>query len=231
MDTLTLRRTIAWCSALSCAVPLVGSAQTSPATGVTLLGPAPGQKCEPVAQPAKLPSAAAIVDSATLVQLIQNDVNIPAGRAVLSVTIDTNGFAARVTPIESDLLSSGTKRLGVISASLAKHQASGAPFSVRLIVKTGDKPTLEVVRSERCRPFRHGAALPPKNGDIEARWEVVVSASGIVADARLLTPTGRPDQERAARAELRAMTFAPALLDRKVIVMTDTVQHRVSATP
>ncbi|MDQ6829314.1 MAG: hypothetical protein M3081_10655 [Gemmatimonadota bacterium] len=214
-----------------CLAPVAAFAQTSPATGVTLLVPVAGQKCEPVAEPAQLPSAGALVDSATLVQLIQNDVKIPAGRAVLSFAIDANGFAARVTPIESDLLSEGTKRLGVVAASLAKQQPSGQPVSLRLIVKTGEKPTLEVARSERCHPFNKSVSLAGKGGERDARWEAVFSATGNVIEAKLLTPTGRPDQERAARTELRAMTFAPGLLDRKAIVATDTISYRVAEKP
>jgi hypothetical protein len=195
-------------------------------------------RCSPWALPARLPSAAELLDSAAAVALLQSDTSFGRGTAVLALGIDAAGRLRQLRLLDTDLPRPTAERLAAVLGSLIEPQPpGGAAWQVRLAVEVGTSQRLAVARSELCRPrpqpggtttaierAETGARLV----DVPAQWVVRVDAAGHVQAVKILYHTAYPDLEPAIADELYALRFLPGSLDGVPLAMTDTIPFHVS---
>jgi TonB family protein len=218
------------------AAAALGAVSACAAAGTPGAPPQRTRACRPAAEPRELPAAAALVDSAALV----NDAarawrraGIPAGHVLFSMRYDRHGLNVRREVLEHGVTRALADTLQALAFAHRRTVArADREWNVRLRMELGDTPLLRVARSENCAPalrdpvgstftgvanrgwgdvrdpFPTGAA-----GNPSTVWlRVAVDDGGNVTDVRVERGPVRGNDPRLF-AVVRAMDFDPATED------------------
>lgn len=189
--------------------------------------------CRVAADPARLPSADALVDSARLAaeaRTLWEEAGRPSGHVLFAMRYAEDGSNVRrqilETSVPGALADSLQQRVFEAARTTARSEAE---WGVRLRVDVGDVPRMRVGRREDCAPYTRERLTVTRSGEIEWQrdrdpWQVrsgrpgmwlrvEVDANGFVTDARLERGVNtQAFQQRAANAA-RALRFEPATED------------------
>jgi TonB family protein len=225
--------------ALSGCSALAGSAPGR----ASLLSDAPttaGRPCRVSPEPARLPSAAALVDSAALSAAaadLWRAAGAPRGHALFAMGYDAEGVNVRRDLLEHRLPQALADTLQkLVFAHRRSVDAADHEWGVRLRMDLGEQPVLRVGRRELCaaqprdsrvagvgafggatfgdvREREASSALMPVTGNGTVWVRVALDASGNVTDARLERTFARGGWERRVLTYVRAISFVPATED------------------
>ncbi|MBW3571158.1 MAG: energy transducer TonB [Gemmatimonadetes bacterium] len=199
----------------------------------------PGRPCRASADPAQLPAAAALVDSAALTaaaRKLWRQAGSPPGYALLSMGYDAEGLNVRREVIEHRLPAELADTLQkLVFAHRRRVEPSPREWGVRLRMDLAEEePVLRVGRREVCaaqprdpavagygafggasfdvrEPSGAAGVLPPGGGTV---WvHVVLDAGGNVTDARLERTLSRGTWEQRVLSYVRGISFVPAMED------------------
>lgn len=188
--------------------------------------------CAAEGVPNRLPSVAAILDSASLaanLSELQRGEPLAAGYVLLTLGFDREGHGTRRDLIEHDvspLLADSIQKL--VFAARQRVRESEEEWGVRLRIDLGEQPALRVGRREFCPPLprdsRLDAAMQTVNPararfrrGVRERTVLVraeVNESGFVTSARILrSELSGSAIEREIAQYLRRFLFNPATVD------------------
>ena len=208
--------------------------------------PAPqGRMCNPAANPATLPSADAVVDSAAVARGAKPGAGEPGGYALFSLQFDNQGRVVAFHTIESNLAPDRKTIIEQLTLNRVRVQPAGDPWSIRLKVASDSTTRLQVGRSELCPAVvngpldlvtststvsssssssrggrgRGGASAPTGSESVAMpHFSVLVDTTGRLLDLKLTQSSGQNDLDQRAESGLREKGFRPTLLDGAPII-------------
>ena len=233
---MLLRSSFRFCVALAGLVGLPACAHRSGSGGPTpaeLLSERPaarGRQCVTADQPASLPTADDMVDSAAIAGVLRElRLTRPpvSGYAVLTMAFDENGWNAVREVVEHDLPPEVADTLQKLVFEHRRTVPPGAPWGARLRIDLAETPRFRVGRQELCapRPLSYPSVGSPMNpwdrstqlitmthqNSVWAR--VLVDEKGRVSNARLEQAGVDTRWESFLLGMLQSMQFAPATVD------------------
>lgn len=221
-------RAVGGCPVVMLSLLACASGSAGPARNPELLSSAPGPKgrtCFVSPRPEPLPAAAALVDSAALLDQLRASASTGRGYALVSVRFDEAGRPAAVRMIEGTLSPDQVQRQ--VNSSL-KPQVQSPAWSVRIRITLDTVPALQVGRSEVCpatikgqggidvvtsRGVRPSPSAPSANEFGAPRLAILVDTTGQVQQIRVDESSGSADIDRQFQDALRKRSFHPMLID------------------
>ena len=220
-----------------------GTSTADRSTTFLSAAPAPqGRICNPAANPATLPPADAVVDSAAVVRGARPGAGESGGYALFSLQFDNQGRVVAFHAIESTLAPDRKTTIEQLTLNHVRVQPAGDPWSVRLKVTSDSTTRLQVGRSELCPAVvngmldlstgtstissssrggrgRSGASAPTGSASVAMpQFSVLVDTTGHVLDLRMTQSSGQNDLDQRAESGLREKGFRPTLLDGAPII-------------
>jgi TonB family protein len=197
---------------------------------LTRSGAPEGRRCSVVAEPARLPDAAELVDVPALraeAARAWTAAGKPAGYALFSIRHSAEGLQVRRAVIESTIPAALTDTLqGLVFALRRQTPPTPGDWVVRLRVDAGEEMALRVGRSLQCAPRPRDGEYHGANDAFDVRqarseetaWvRVRLNAEGQVTAARLERSPARSNGEQLLLNQVRTMSFFPALEDGQPI--------------
>lgn len=250
---MTYARLLALAAALL-ALPGCSTLAGNASTPAALLSDAPttsGRHCRASPEPAELPAAAALVDSAALSAAaaeVWRAAGAPRGHALFTMGYNRDGLNVRRDLLEHRLppeLADSLQKL--VFAHRRTVAAAGREWGVRLRVDLAEQPVLRVGRSELCaaqpRDRRVAGYGGTTFGDVREReatpglqlqgsgtvWvRVALDAGGNVTEARLERTLARGAWEWRVLNYVRAISFVPATEDGRPVATQFSFPLRLS---
>jgi TonB family protein len=214
----------------------------------------PGRPCRVSPEPAELPAAAALVDSAGLTAAaaeLWRAAGAPRGHALFAMGYDQDGLNVRRDLLEHRLppeLADSLQKL--VFAHRRTVAAAAREWGVRLRMDLAEQPVLRVGRRELCaaqprdrRVTGYGPFSGATLGDVRDReatpglalpgsgtvWvRVVLDAGGNVTEARLERALTRSAWEWRVLNYVRAISFVPATEDGRPVATQLSFPLRLS---
>lgn len=223
---------LALVAAAACATPRGAAMDRS-----ALLSDAPRapthRDCRVARDPAVLPAADALVDSAGLTsdaRALWSAAGRPSGYILLSMRYDADGTNVRRDVLETSVPRSLADTLQQrVFESVRTTAAADAEWGVRMRVDLGDEPRLRVGRREDCAPYTRERLTLTRGGGVEwdregDPWQVrsvrgslllrvQLDARGFVTGARLERGVHTGGLEQRVLNAARGMRFEPATED------------------
>lgn len=241
---MTRIQTYGLAAVLVTAACAAGTSTVDRSTMFLSAAPAPqGRTCNPAANPATLPSADAVVDSAAVARGAKPGAGEPGGYALFSLQFDNQGRVVAFHTIESTLAPDRKTTVEQLTLNRVRVQPAGDPWSVRLKVTSDSTTRLQVGRSELCPAVvngildlstgtstisssssrggrgRGGAPAPSASSSVAMpQFSVLVDTTGHVLDLKLTQSSGQNDLDQRAESGLREKGFRPTLLDGAPII-------------
>jgi TonB family protein len=211
----------------------------------------PQRACQAAREPRELPAAAALLDSAGLVNAAADawrHAGRPAGHVAFSLRYDPYGLNVSRQVIEHRVSRALADSL---QALVYAHRGTTPPadreWGVRLRMELGDRPALAVERSVVCPPALRDAAggpfsavanrawgdvrdasPPPSAGNAGMVWlRVTLDAAGNVIGVRVERAGVLRGSDAHLLAVLRTLDFAPATEDGQPVPGEITIPYRV----
>ena len=212
--------------------------------------------CEPAGFPKTLPSADAVVNTATLTRAVAADSTLRLSADVtFSVRFLRNGQPEWVKAIGTDVRAEQARLQAIVAAHTRSQAAAKQPWNVRLQLLAGDSVRYAVARSQECPVERVVTANPGAVGtglamasmeDIralrssgEARAVVEIGTNGEILDVELVRSSGSRIQDELVLQLARESRYHPAIVDgipvvgrfehsTRVRTRTSTVRTRVN---
>lgn len=222
--------------------------------GTAVPGDGPGRPqrtCQAAREPRELPAAAALVDSAGLVNaaaVAWRHAGRPTGPVVFSLRYDPHGLNVRRQVIEHRV---GPVLADSLQALAYAHRRTTPPadreWGVRLRMELGEQPALKVERSVVCPPALRDPGMGPFSAAANRGWgdvrdsspapsvgsggtvwlRVSLDAAGNVVGVRVERAGVLRGSDAHLLAAVRILDFAPATEDGQPVPGEITIPYRV----
>jgi TonB family protein len=222
--------------AVALAVVVRARLTLDPMKAVTLLlvagvnisvGQEPKRPCQPADWPKQLPALDAVVDSASLFDLVDTSSAGDTTSIVVSILYKGDGTAAVVlvepTGVPSPEVAFFLRSLGRGLRRISPPSPLGA---LRVRLRAGPARAGNIERSVYCPPkpvptavgpqSRRFEILPgerPRTGRINVDVQVFIDKTGTVSDVRLISGSGLREFDESIVAEERRAIYLPATID------------------
>ena len=222
-------------AALAAALPACAAMDTAAPGRASLLSdapPPPDRRCRVAREPAALPAADALVDSAALAAAASaawRGAGAPDGHVLFSLRYDAAGTNVRRDVIEHRVPAALADTLqALVFAHRRRAGAAEEEWGVRLRMDMGASPVLRVGRAEVCAPAPVDRGGVFFGAEIERPWtdpsyaavaedavilRVATDPGGRVTDVRVERGMRRPGMEQRLFTWVRALRFIPATED------------------
>lgn len=195
----------------------------------------PPRRCEPTTLPQHLPAADALIDSALVAAVMSQALEGNRDGLLVSLRFLDGASTPAMTLLANDSVTadSAQRVLDVLRPHLRPITLQERSWGVRLRVRGGATPTVQLERSLYCPPVMaerierasvtrrvvvaSPGSIPPRSSTasrprtIDA--ELAISADGAVTEVKMRRGTGVPELDDEVLVLMRQRTYRPALLD------------------
>ena len=210
----------------------------APACAIAQITAPPRQICYKAPLPRRLPAIASIVDSATLVGMLREDLPA-AGSATLEVSFAGTGALEGIRVLRSTYTGGESRKLMQSVGALVEPQTAGPAWSGVLTVTVSNAVGLKLERSEYCLPRMRvqGANDLSRMFDSERQvmrgtnWtEVTIDSSGAILAIRIIKQAPTQNLDSLAVRYLGGMLYDAARQNGTPVTAVDTVEFVASET-
>lgn len=195
----------------------------------------PPRKCESPSLPEHLPAADAIIDSALISVVLSQALDGNADGLLVSLRYLDGASTPAMTLLANDSVSadSAQRVLDVLRPHLKPVTLQERNWGVRLRVRGGERPSVQLERSLYCPPVAveriergyvtkrvvvgSSGALPPRSAQASRPQtvdaEVKISADGTVTEVNMRRGSGITELDDELLSHMRQRIYRPALLD------------------